>query len=104
MTDLVVTGGTVVRATGSERADVAIRRGRIEAIGPGLASDGVPTIDASDMLVFPGAVDVHTHVRLPDRRHPRRFTDDLAAAAAGGTTTVLSFNNPGTGISQRGSR
>jgi dihydropyrimidinase len=104
VTDLVVTGGTVVRASGSERADVAILRGRIEAIGPGLASDGVPTLDATDMLVLPGAIDVHTHVRLPDRRHPRRFTDDLAAAAAGGTTTVLSFNNPGTGISTRGAR
>ncbi|HET9417672.1 MAG TPA: dihydropyrimidinase [Candidatus Limnocylindria bacterium] len=104
MTDLVVTGGTVVRASGSERADVAILGGRIEAIGPGIVSKGVPTLDATDMLVLPGAVDVHTHVRLPDRRHPRRFTDDLAAAAAGGTTTVLSFNNPGTGISQRGAR
>ena len=104
MTDLVVTGGTIVGPAGSERADVAIRRGRIEAIGPSLAQDGVPTLDAEGMLVLPGAIDVHTHVRLPDRRHPRRFTDDLAAAARGGTTTVLSFNNPGTGISTRGAR
>lgn len=104
MTDLVVTGGTIVGPSGSQRADVAIRRGRIEAIGPDLARDGTPTLDADGMLVLPGAVDVHTHVRLPDRRHPRRFADDLAAAAAGGTTTVLTFNNPGTGISQRGSR
>ena len=41
MTDLVVAGGTVVRATGVEHADVAIRGGRIEAIGPGLGRDGV---------------------------------------------------------------
>ena len=104
MTDLVVAGGTVVGPDGSERADVAIRRGRIEAVGPDLPRDGIPTIDATGMLVLPGAIDVHTHVRLPDRRHPRRFTDDLAAAAAGGTTTVLTFNNPGTGISARGAR
>jgi dihydropyrimidinase len=104
VTDLVVTGGTVVGAAGSQRADVAIRRGRVEAVGPDLALDGTPTLDAEGMLVLPGAVDVHTHVRLPDRRHPRRFSDDLAAAARGGTTTVLTFNNPGTGISRRGSR
>ena len=30
------------------------------------------------------AIDVHTHVRLPDRRHPMRFTQDLEAAASGG--------------------
>jgi dihydropyrimidinase len=104
VTDLVVTGGTVVGPGGSDRADVAVRRGRIEAIGPDLASEGVTTLDADGMLVLPGVVDVHTHVRLPDRRHRRRFADDLAAAAAGGTTTVLTFNNPGTGISARGSR
>jgi dihydropyrimidinase len=104
VTDLVVAGGTVVGPRGSERADVAIRRGRVEAVGPDLARNGTPTLDAEGMLVLPGVVDAHTHVRLPDRRHPRRFGDDLAAAALGGTTTVLSFNNPGTGISRRGSR
>jgi dihydropyrimidinase len=104
VTDLVVTGGTVVGPGESERADVAIRRGRVEAVGPDLARIGTPTLDAEGMLVLPGVVDAHTHVRLPDRRHPRRFGDDLAAAALGGTTTVLSFNNPGTGISRRGSR
>jgi len=102
--DLVVAGGTVVGAAGSERADVAIRGGRIEAVGAGLAREGVEAIDASGMLVLPGVIDAHTHVRLPDGRHPRRFTDDLAAAAHGGTTTVLTFNNPGTGISSRGAR
>ena len=104
MTDLVIAGGTIVRATGSERADVAIRRGRIEAIGPDLARDGVEVLDATGLLVLPGVIDVHTHVRLPDRRHPHRFTQDLLAAAHGGTTTVLTFNNPGTGISDAGAR
>jgi dihydropyrimidinase len=104
VTDLVVTGGTVVGAGGTDRADVAIRGGRVEAVGTDLARDGTPTLDAEGMLVLPGVIDVHTHVRLPGRRQPRRFADDLAAAAAGGTTTVLTFNNPGTGISARGSR
>ena len=104
MTDLVIAGGTIVGPAGTERADLAIRDGRIEAIGADLATDGVEVLDATGMLVLPGVVDVHTHVRLPDRRHPRRFSQDLDAAASGGTTTVLSFNNPGTGISARGAR
>jgi dihydropyrimidinase len=104
VTDLVVAGGTIVRPDGTERADVAIRDGRIEALGPDLARDGVEVLDATGMLVLPGVIDVHTHVRLPDRRRPTRFAQDLEAAARGGTTTVLTFNNPGTGISARGAR
>ena len=104
MTDLVVRGGTVVTPDGQDRVDVAVRAGRIEAVGAGVGRPGARTLDATDMLVLPGAIDVHTHVRLADARHPRRFTQDLAAAARGGTTTVLTFNNPGTGISEAGSR
>ena len=56
------------------------------------------------MLVLPGVIDVHTHLRLPDAEHPDRFRQDTTAAARGGTTTVLTFNNPGTGISEAGAR
>lgn len=104
MTDRVVVGGTVVAPSGSRRADVAIRDGRIAAVGEDLATEGAEVIDATGLLVLPGAVDVHTHLRLPDADHPDRFARDLAAAADGGTTTVLTFNNPGTGISDTGSR
>ncbi|HYI66290.1 MAG TPA: dihydropyrimidinase [Candidatus Limnocylindrales bacterium] len=101
--DLIVSGGTVVMATGRQEADVAIAAGRIETIGPGLAAEGARIVDATGMLVLPGVIDVHTHLRLPDAEHPDRFRQDTTAAAHGGTTTVLTFNNPGTGISDRGS-
>ena len=67
MTDLVVAGGTVVTASRSFPADVAITDGRIEAVAPGLAarSPEVRIIDASAFLVLPGCIDVHTHTRLP---------------------------------------
>ncbi len=102
MTDLVVAGGTVVTSDGSRIADVAITDGRIAAIGPDLAAGVAPVIDARGLLVLPGAVDVHTHLRLPTEAHPERFRQDTLAAARGGTTTVLTFNNPGTGISDEG--
>jgi dihydropyrimidinase len=104
--DLVVTGGTVVTAERSLRADVAIADGRIEAVGEGIARrhPDAPTLDATDLLVLPGCVDVHTHTRLPTDGEPDRFYQDSVAAAHGGTTTFLAFNNPGTGISDGGSQ
>lgn len=104
MTDLVVRGGTVVTAERSFAADVAVTDGRIGAIGQDLATDGAETIDATGLLVLPGCVDVHTHTRLPTDDEPDRFYQDSVAAAFGGTTTFLAFNNPGTGISEQGSR
>lgn len=104
MPDLVVRGGTVVTPVGQAELDVAVRDGRIEAVGAGIEPPGARVIDAGGMLVLPGVVDVHTHVRLSDPEHPHRFSQDMVAAARGGTTTVLTFNNPGTGISERGSR
>lgn len=102
MADLIVRGGSVVTPDGARLADVAIANGRIEAIGPDLAPNGAAVMDANGLLVLPGIVDVHTHLRLPTDEHPHRFARDTLAAARGGTTTVLTFNNPGTGISDAG--
>jgi dihydropyrimidinase len=100
--DLLVLGGTVVTATQSRRADVAVRGGVIEAVEPdlsGLRGAAREVVDAADLLVLPGAVDVHTHTRVASDDEPDRFWRDSLAAAFGGTTTFLAFNNPGTGSS-----
>jgi dihydropyrimidinase len=103
VTDLVVAGGTVVTPEGPRPVDLSVADGRVERLGVDLPREGAEVIDATGLLVLPGVVDVHTHVRLSDPEHPDRFERDLRAAAHGGTTTVLTFNNPGTGISERGS-
>jgi dihydropyrimidinase len=98
--DLLVRGGTVVRADGSLGADVAVRDGLIGAVEAGIPSaSAARVIDATGLLVLPGAIDVHTHTRVGSDDEPDRFFTDTAAAAFGGTTTMLAFNNPGTGIS-----
>ena len=99
MTDLVVRGGTVVTTSGSRRADVATEGGRIAAVGPDLGTAAREVVDATGLLVLPGVVDVHTHVRLASDAEPDRFFRDSVAAAFGGTTTFLAFDNPGTGSS-----
>jgi dihydropyrimidinase len=105
--DLVISGGTVVTVDGSWRADLAIAGGRISAIEAdlgGLRASARETVDATGLLVLPGAVDVHTHTRVANDAHPDRFFQDSVAAAFGGTTTFLSFNNPGTGSSPAAER
>jgi dihydropyrimidinase len=108
VTELLVRGGTVVTAGGSRTADVLARDGSIAAIEPdlsGLAQGrAVDVVDATGLLVLPGAVDVHTHTRVATDAEPDRFFQDSMAAAFGGTTTFLAFNNPGTGSSPAAER
>jgi len=102
MTDLVIRAGNVVTAAGSRPADVSIAGGVIEAIEPDLAGPAGTAdevIDATGLLVLPGVIDVHTHMRVASDDEPDRFFQDSVAAACGGTTTFLAFNNPGTGSS-----
>ena len=108
MTDLLVRGGAVVTASGSTRADILVRDGTIDRVEKDLAGlvvgGSVQAVDATGLLVLPGAVDVHTHTRVATDAEPDRFFQDSVAAAFGGTTTFLAFNNPGTGASPAAER
>jgi dihydropyrimidinase len=104
---LLIRGGTVVSAKESFRADVVVRDGRIERIDrepPATVPDGQVVIDATDLLVLPGCVDVHTHTRIGTDAEPDRFYQDSVAAAFGGTTSFLSFNTPSSDSSAAAAR
>ncbi len=84
--DLVVRGGTVVRADGLQASDVAVVDGRIVAVGADLAMTGADEIEATGMHVFPGGVDPHVHFNEPGRTHWEGIRTGSEALAAGGYT------------------
>src|SRR5436190_846057 len=97
MLDLVVRGGTLVSAAGQAQADLAIKDGRIVAVGFASAfSDAERTLDATGKLVMPGFVDVHVHFNQPvgDVSTNDSWFEGTRAAAFGGTTTVVDFALP----------
>jgi dihydroorotase len=92
--DLVLTGGKVVSPDAVIEASVAIKDGKIFAVG---AADAMPPakeiVDVSGMHVLPGAIDVHVHFRDPGYPHKEDFESGTVAAAFGGVTTVFDMPN-----------
>ena len=98
MTRTLIRGGTVVAATGSFAADVAIEGERIVSLlEPGSsitdAFHADRVIEATGKLVVPGGVDVHTHMEMPSAGtiSADTFASGTMAAAWGGTTTIVDF-------------
>src|SRR3954469_8168025 len=92
--DAIIRNGTVVTATDSYVADVAVIDGKIAAIGKDLPAENASRIlDASGKLLLPGGIDVHTHLDMPfgGTTSADDFETGTRAAAFGGTTTLIDF-------------
>ena len=77
-----------------ETADVAIEHGAIAEIGPKLAvPNGARVIEAEGMLVTPGLIDPHVHLREPGQEAKETIATGTAAAVAGGFTAVCCMPN-----------
>src|SRR6202167_2697987 len=106
----VISGGTVINASGPLAADVLIEGETIT----GLAESGSAAattwregadrvIDASGLYVIPGAIDGHTHMEMPfgGTYSVDTFETGTRAAAFGGTTTIIDFAIQSKGASLR---
>jgi dihydropyrimidinase len=94
----VITNGRVITTTDDFPGDILIEGEQIAAVcSPGtfatMQSDSV--LDAQGKYVFPGAIDVHTHMELPlpTTVASDDFETGTIAAACGGTTTIIDFAN-----------
>ena len=101
MATTLITGGTVVSATGASAADVLVDGETIRAVlQPGSALLGVDlarsvdrVVDATGKYVIPGGIDAHTHMEMPfgGTQASDTFETGTRAAAWGGTTTIVDF-------------
>jgi dihydropyrimidinase len=92
--DTIIRNGTIVTATDTYAADLAIADGKISAIGRNLPPEGArKVIDATGLFVMPGGIDVHTHLDMPfgGTTSADDFETGTRAAAWGGTTTLIDF-------------
>jgi dihydropyrimidinase len=92
--DTIIKNGTVVTATDTFPSDIGIVGGKITDLAASLpAENSDKVIDATDRLVFPGGIDVHTHLDMPfgGTTSTDDFETGTRAAAFGGTTTLVDF-------------
>lgn len=93
--NLLIKGGTVVNPAKKQHevADVLVKDGKIAAIGQNLSADGAYVYDATGLVVAPGLIDMHTHLREPGQEAKEDFYSGTQAAAAGGFTRVATMAN-----------
>ena len=90
MSELLITGATVLDGSA---ADVLVRDGVIAEIGSVDAPASAERVEADGLVLLPGLVDLHTHLREPGREDAETVATGSAAAAIGGYTAVLAMAN-----------
>ncbi len=92
---LCITGGRVIDPANNrdETADIFVRDGKIVASLSEAERKAAKTFEAKGLIVCPGFVDVHTHLREPGDGHKETIASGTRAAAAGGYTSVVCMPN-----------
>ncbi|HWQ93502.1 MAG TPA: amidohydrolase family protein, partial [Clostridia bacterium] len=107
MNALLLTGGRVIDPANhlDAVADVFISNGTIAAVGAEAAAKAPPEaerVDVSGLVVCPGLIDSHVHLREPGQTAKETIATGTAAAARGGFTSVLCMPNTSPAIDNAG--
>lgn len=88
--DLIIKNGLVITGSSDIHTDIAVKEGKIAAIGPNLTG-AKELIDAKGLIVSPGMVDVHVHITEPGgtRAEWEGYATGTSACAKGGVTTFV---------------
>lgn len=92
---ILLRGGRVVDPSRGLDAlvDILVDGGRIAAVGPGLFAPAARAIDVTGLVVVPGLIDLHVHLRQPGDEAKETILTGARAAARGGFTTVCAMPN-----------
>ena len=95
MSQLLIRNGRVIDpASATDKpADVLIQDGVINAVGAGIRAPGAEILDATGLIVAPGFIDMHVHLREPGFEHAETIETGARAAAAGGFTSICCMPN-----------
>ncbi|HEU4635096.1 MAG TPA: dihydroorotase [Edaphobacter sp.] len=98
MSEILILNGRLIDPANQidEPRDLLLRNGRVaavEASGQLATVQAAHTIDAAGLVVAPGLIDVHVHLREPGQTYKETIATGTAAAAAGGYTSVVAMPN-----------
>lgn len=95
MRKLVIKNGRVIdpSANMDRMSDVAIEDGVVREIATGIDATGCEVFDASNLIVAPGFIDMHVHLREPGFEHSETIESGSRSAAAGGFTSICCMPN-----------
>jgi dihydroorotase len=107
MNSLLLTGGRVIDPANrlDQTADVLITDGKIAAISPDAANQApsnIERMDVAGLVVSPGLIDLHVHLREPGQTAKETIATGTAAAARGGFTSVVCMPNTSPTIDNSG--
>ncbi|MDJ0893880.1 MAG: dihydroorotase [Alphaproteobacteria bacterium] len=91
--ELLIKNGTVASPGGLIAADIAVRGGRIAAIGALGDASAAEVFDATGLHVLPGVIDTQVHFREPGSEHKEDLESGTRGAALGGVTAVFEMPN-----------
>ncbi len=90
---LLIKNGTIVNKDKVFKADVLVNKDLIVEVSSDIKTEAKEIIDAGGKYIFPGFIDMHTHLRVPGREDKEDLFTGSKAAAKGGFTTIMCMPN-----------